>query len=157
MNSNRIQFILKKDPFTRKVFDGFAYPDYPAKIKKFPSLIIFNTDSILGPGEHWCACFFINYKFAEFFDPYGMSPDLYQFTPIIKQHSEKIYFNEKPVQGLTADTCGHHVLFFSLHRARNIPSKTIMNTLYSNDSLKNDKMVFNYLQRFGKIMGEIDS
>lgn len=157
MNSNRIQFVLKKDPYTRKIFDGFAYPDAPANIKQFPSLVIFNTDSITGPGEHWCICYFVNKRFAEFFDPYGMSPDLYKFTPIIEKHSKKIYFNEKPVQGLTAETCGHHVLFYALHRARGIPSISIMNKLYSNDPLQNDRMVFNYLQKYGQVIGEIDS
>lgn len=157
MNSTRIEFVLKKDPFTKKVFEGFAYPDFHKKLRKFPSLVIFNTDSVSGPGEHWCACFYLNKQFAEFFDPYGMSPDIYDFTPSIQRFSKKIYFNEKPVQGLTADTCGHHVLFFSLHRSRNISSKTIMNKFYSDDAAKNDKMVFNYLQRFGKVIGEIDT
>jgi hypothetical protein len=157
MNSVRIEFILKHDPVTKKVFKGFAYPDYSESFSKYPALLIFNTDSITGPGEHWCACYFINKKFAEFFDPYGLSPELYGFKPIIQKYSKTIYFNEKPVQGLLASTCGHHVLFYSLHRARGMSSRTIINKLYSDNPRKNDNMVFKYLQKFGSVFGEIQT
>ncbi len=157
MNSARIEFILKHDPATRRIFKGFAYPDYSDSFSKYPALLILNTDSVSGPGEHWCACYFVNKKYAEFFDPYGISPDIYGFTPIIKQHSNKIYFNEKPVQGFLASTCGHHVLFYALHRARNISSKKIINKYYSNDPNKNDNMVFKYLKKFGSVFSEIET
>jgi hypothetical protein len=156
MNSTRIEFILKHDPVTRKIFRGFAHPDYLKPFKKYPCLLILNTDSITGPGEHWCACYFLNKNYAEFFDPYGLSPDIYGFTPLIKKYSKKIHFNKTPVQGLLASTCGHHVLFYALHRTRGLSSRTILNKFYTNDPVKNDNMVFKYLQKFGRVFGEIE-
>lgn len=157
MNSIRIDYILKHDPIAKKVFRGFAYPDFMKPFKKYPTLLILNTDSINGPGEHWCACYFLNKKYAEFFDPYGLSPNIYGFTSLIKKQSKRIYFNEEPVQGLLSSTCGHHVLFYALHRVRGLSSKTIMKKFYTSDPDKNDNMVFKYLQKFGTVFSEIET
>lgn len=156
MNSKRIQHILTLDPYAKLVFSGFGYPDLPLLIKKFPALLILNTDKSTGPGEHWCVSFFRNNKYCEFFDPYGMSPDVYNFTERIFEHCSTIQYNKKQVQGLNQSTCGHHCIFFTLYRSRGIPCETILSNIYSNNIDSNDKLVYNFMKQFGSIMSRIE-
>jgi len=36
------------------------------------------------------------------------------------------HYNEKPMQGLTSDTCGDYCLFYLFHRARNIDMNRVI-------------------------------
>ena len=155
MNGARIYHILFSDPHTRTIFNGFGYPDWNINPKQFPALFIFNTDYSSGPGEHWCVGYFDSKSICEFFDPYGLSPEIYNLTPIIFNICDTIIYNKKQVQHLDAKTCGHHCLFYSLHRARNISHIDILSKLYTNNTNENDSMVYNFLKKFGNVMSHI--
>lgn len=148
MNAATIGHILQTDPYTRNFFRGFIFQNTrPIKIASFPSLVILNTDTIQGKGEHWCVAFFPNSKECEYFDSFGDSPELYSFSSKIV--AEKIRYNRKQVQGINQLTCGHHCIYFSVLRCRNIPFQDIVEKYYTDDLRKNDYKVFRYVASLG--------
>ena len=152
INGSVITHILKSDPYTSKWFQGYSTPDLPlpAIVRHKPALIVLNTDKSTGPGEHWCVVI-INKNECEFFDSYGQSPEYYDFDVRFYDLCNTIYYNEFQIQG-DLPTCGHHCLFFSFHRARGIPVKQIIQKYYSpTDLLKNDRMVFSFVQKINPI------
>ena len=73
MNSTQLAIILKKDKYTRAVFQG-VYPSdkLPTRVSSFPALFIANVDTSDKPGSHWGAFYFTKDKKGEFFDSYGL-------------------------------------------------------------------------------------
>jgi hypothetical protein len=156
MNGARISHILLSDPYAGHQFGGFGYPDFPIAVNKKPALFFLNTDFSFNPGEHWCVVYFVD-DVCEFFDPYGLGPEHYNLDTLIDGHCLTRVNNQKRVQGFDEKTCGHHCLFFSLHRCRGISFHEIMTKHYSSDVDENDKLVFDFMKRFGRIMSEIQN
>ena len=152
MNGAVISHILSTNPGTKKWFCGFSSPDIPLPdIEKYPSLIILNTDKANGPGEHWCVVIIFNKNYCEFFDSYGRPPCKYNLEEPILKHVNQITYNPKRVQG-NAPTCGHHCLFFALHRASGKTLSEIMYNLYTECLKINDNIVYSFVQNsYGKI------
>jgi hypothetical protein len=145
--------ILSNDFFTKQIFDGFWFPDLPTTpIRKDPALIIVNTDESTGPGEHWCAIFIDqNKNICEYFDPLGQPPinKLYEysFLPHLNKYSLSVDFNSVPVQSPTANTCGHHCIYFSCLKAQNYSFKFIIDGMYSRNTQRNDAKVLKFVRK----------
>ena len=56
MDTIQLTLILRKDKFTRGVFQG-VYPSdkLPASVSQYPALYIANLDTSDKPGSHWVA------------------------------------------------------------------------------------------------------
>ena len=78
INSTQLAIILKKDKYTRAVFQG-VYPSdkLPTRVSSFPALFIANVDTSDKPGSHWVAFYFTKDRKGEFFDSYGLPPSNY--------------------------------------------------------------------------------
>ena len=59
MDTTQLTLILRKDKFTRGVFQG-VYPSdlLPASVSHYPALFIANVDTSDKPGSHWVAFYF---------------------------------------------------------------------------------------------------
>ena len=75
MNSTQLANIMKKDNYTRAVFQR-VYPSdkLPAWVSSFPALFVANVDTSDKPGSHWVAFHFTEDQKGEFFDSYGLPP-----------------------------------------------------------------------------------
>jgi len=157
MNGSVINHILSTNTHTNKWYNGFSSPDIPLpNIKKYPSLVILNTDTTDGPGEHWCVLIIYNRNKSEFFDSYGQSPSFYHFDKPIFEQVNNIQFNNVRVQG-SYPTCGHHCLFFSILRAAGHSMKNILLNKYSNHLLNNDQLVYNFIKNsYGNLYAQFD-
>lgn len=145
MNAKVIRSILRQDPYSRNLFQGFSTPDLPLPIKKTPAVIILNTDTSDGPGQHWCTVIFDGSDICEFFDPLGLSPEHYGLHKPIMKRAEGILFNTVAVQHPLSLTCGHHCIFYVLKRSRGLSHSDVLQ-LYDYDNLrKNDSMVFRFV------------
>jgi len=153
MKGKTINDILSNDIFTKQIFDGFWFPDLPiTPVTKNPALIIVNTDESTGPGEHWCAIYIDKEKkVCEYFDPLGQAPenlmDGYSFLPHLYAYSHFVDFNRKPVQSLTASTCGHHCIYFGSLKAKNFSLRFIIDNIYSNNTFENDAKVISFVKK----------
>lgn len=146
MNAATINAMINSDPPMRTVFHGFSTPDLPLPdIEHFPALIILNTDTSDGPGQHWCVAFLTSPQHCDFFDPLGQPPNAYHFHHALLHQCSTIQFNTFPVQGRDSSTCGHHCIFFAFHRSRNMSWENILN-LYSQTGFQlNDHMVNTFI------------
>ena len=144
-----IKHILSTNPHTRKWFHychGFSSPDLDIPIiHHYPALIVLNSDDSNGPGEHWCILIIWNPSESEFFDPYGLPLNFYNFDEAVFKVVKNVTCNTKCVQGIQP-TCGHHCIFFSINRAAGHSMQFIVKKLYSDSLRKNDIMVYNYIR-----------
>ena len=83
---------------------------------------------------------------SEFFDSHGLPPDTYDMDGYLLQ--DNTYYNEKPLQGLTSDTCGDYCLFYLFHRARNVNLNTIQAKFRRHDSQWNDAQVATFVYTY---------
>ena len=90
MNTIQLTLILRKDKFTRGVFQG-VYPSdkLPASVSQYPALYIANVDTSDKPGSHWVAFYFTKEQEGEFFDSYGAPSSKYSgtFTTFLNNNS----------------------------------------------------------------------
>ena len=70
MNTIQLTRILRKDKYTRGVFQG-VYPSdkLPTSISSYPALFIANVDTSEKPGSHWVAFYFTENRKGAFFIP----------------------------------------------------------------------------------------
>ena len=90
MDTIQLIVILRKDKFTRGVFQG-VYPSdkLPASVSQNPALYIANVDTSDKPGSHLVAFNFTKEQEGEFFDSYGAPPSKYSgaFTTSLNKNS----------------------------------------------------------------------
>lgn len=162
MESGVLENILSSDDFAKKWFSGFAHPDTCSQIfanntkKSTPRFYVLNTDKSFGAGEHWCLVFFFPPSNCEFFDPLGFHPGVYGFDVPLLEQASLITFNNVRVQSLVSSTCGHHCIYYSLKRCRNIGPGDIIRTYDPTNFAANDEMVFKFVwANFGPISAKI--
>ena len=98
MDTVQLTLILRKDRFTRGVFQG-VYPSdkLPNSVSSYPALFIANVDASDKPGSRWAAFYFTKDREGEFFDSHGLPPSNYTgtFTRFLKNNSNGWKFNSK--------------------------------------------------------------
>jgi len=135
MNTVQVTLILRKDSYTRGVFQGvFPSDKLPRCISSYPALFIANVDTSNKPGSHWAAFYFPKNSEGEFFDSYRLPPSSYTgtFSSVLKNNSTNWTFNSVTLQSVDPKVCGHYCLYFSLFRCRHISMSTIVHRFFTN-------------------------
>ena len=149
MDTTQLTLILRKDKFTRGVFQG-VYPSdlLPASVSHYPALFIANVDTSDKPGSHWVAFYFTKEQEGEFFDSYGSPPSKYSgtFTAFLNNNSNQWTFNTVTLQSIYSKVCGHYCLYFALYRSRHISMSAIVHRFSKNTS-KNDSLVKRFIEK----------
>ena len=149
MNSTQLAIILKKDKYTRAVFQG-VYPSdkLPTRVSSFPALFIANVDTSDRPGSHWVAFYFTKDRKGEFFDSYGLPPSNYAgtFSLFLNNNSNGWSFNSVTLQSINSKVCGHYCLYYALFRCRNIGISTIVHR-FSKNKQRNDFLVQRFIEK----------
>ena len=150
MNTTQLTIILKKDKYTRAVFQ-VVYPsdELPATVASFPALFIANVDTSEKPGSHWVAFYFTKDQKGEIFDSYGLPPSNYTgtFSAFLNNNSNDWSFNSVPLQSINSKVCGHYCLYYALFRCRNIGMSTIVHR-FSKNKQRNDFLVKRFLEKY---------
>lgn len=158
MNDKRIDFMLNADQFTAPLWKGFLAPDIwltGIASKPFPHLYIVNNAPTYTGGEHWCVLF-VHEQFCEFFDSFGRSPIENGVLKAFLRHCKKVKYNDCQYQAISANTCGHHCIFFAMQRARGFSCHEIKQMYDKVNFAQNDDMVFNFIvKHFGVFMARI--
>ena len=153
MDTTQLTLILRKDKFTRGVFQG-VYPSdlLPASVSHYPALFIANVDTIDNPGSHWVAFHFTEEQEGEFLDSYGSPPSKYSgtITTFLNNNSNQWTFNTVTLQNIYLKVCRHYCLYFALHRSRQIGMRTIVHRFSINTS-KNDSLVKQFIEKHFRI------
>ena len=149
MDTIQLTLILRKDKFTRGVFQG-VYPSdkLPASVSQYPALYIANVDTSDKPGSHWVAFYFTKEQEGEFFDSYGAPPSKYSgtFTTFLNNNSNQWIFNTVTFQSIYSKVCGHYCLYFAFYRSRQI-SMSAIGHRFSKNTRKNDSLVKRFIEK----------
>ena len=160
MDTIQLTLVLRKDRYTRGVFQG-VYPSdkLPTSVSSYPALFVANVDTSKKPGSHWVTFYFSKEREGEFFDSYGLPPTSYTgtFTRFLKNNSCSWTFNTLTLQSINSKVCGHYCLYFALFRCRGVSMKTIVNRFSSNKS-RNDFLVKRFIEKhFPPVFKKYDS
>lgn len=123
------------------VFPSDKIPD----IRKFPCALVLNTDKHDEKGSHWLAVYIQDQRTLEFFDSFGLPPDVYgeDITRFIKRYC-RIQWNKIPLQSLTSNVCGQYCIYFIVKRSQGHCMKSIIHLL---SKKKNDFRVFQFVKK----------
>ena len=149
MDTIQLTIILRKDRYTRGVFQGVYSSDkLPTSVPSYPALFIANVDTSDKPGTHWVAFYFTEEREGEFFDSYGLPPSNYTgtFSSFLNNNSNGWKFNSKTLQSIDLKECGHYCRYFALFRSRQVNMSTIVNRFSSNKS-RNDFLVQRFIEK----------
>ena len=149
MDTVQLTLILRKDKYTRGVFQG-VYPSdkLPISVSSYPALFIANVDTSDKPGSHWIVFYFTKDREGEFFDSYGLPPSNYSrtFTSFLNNNSDSWIFNTVTLQSVNSKVCGHYCLYFALFRSRQVNMSKIVHRFSSNKS-RNDFLVKRFIEK----------
>ncbi len=151
--NNTMLYLRVKDKITcRTHFLGVLPSDQLPKkpIRILPSACIINTHPARLPGEHWIAVYLTQDGPTCFFDSFGNPPNSHRFPTTINNflaaNDADVLYSNGRVQDYSSDTCGQHCVFFLYHLARGYDYNHVMK-LYTDDYIKNDKMVSLFVKR----------
>jgi hypothetical protein len=115
----------------------------PEKFQK-PSALVVNTDSSNQPGKHWVAIFINSDCSVEYFDSYGLKPQVSAISKFLLKFKNCRY-NKKPIQGLFSSVCGHYCIFFLIQRWNKVPMEDILNSFSSGNREENDEYITDWV------------
>ena len=81
MDTHQLRKVLEQDKLTKKILKGvFASDQLNFTQKKYPFLLIVNSDPASLPGTHWLALYLSSKQGGEFYDSYGNDISSYSKT-----------------------------------------------------------------------------
>lgn len=149
MDTIQLTLILRKDKYTRGVFQGIYPSDkLPASVSSYPALFIANVDTSDKPGSHWIAFYFTKDHEGEIFESYGLPPSNYSrtFTGFLNNNSNSWIFNTVTLQSVNSKVCGHYCLYLALFRSRQVSMSTIVHR-FSSNKRRNDFLVKRFIEK----------
>jgi hypothetical protein len=142
MDNQTIETLLKKNPLTKKYFQG-VYPCdkvgnnyYPTKKKKM-QLFIVNLDPSYKSGSHWVALLLKEKGKNVYFDSYGLPPNNKYFKKLLKNN---YVYSRKKVQHPLSTTCGQWCMYFVWEKSKDKNLKQMLK-FFGKDFLANDHIV----------------
>ena len=147
MYTEELVELLKKNPFSRKIFCGVLPIDKlpMKKINKVCAFIVNTHESNL-PSEHWFAIFVPKIGPIEYFDSYGLHPYHREINKFIKVNKRKFIYNNLKIQHNNSINCGKFALFYIYFRARGYSMKQYLKFFNKKQLQYNDKFL-NYLYK----------
>lgn len=127
MNSSQISQILTKNPYTKTKFLACTACDQIPFGKKFPYLVVVNTDTARNTGRHWVLIFVESVKKAEYFDSFGQAPNP-QISQYL-QNFEKVFYSKQCVQKDWSEACGIFCILYAIQRCRGQKPQKIVSSL----------------------------
>ena len=112
MNTEEIKAVFSGE----KKFKGvFAADSIPLEITR--GGIIVNTDKRSEPGENWVAIYYNGDGSCEYWDGFGLPPIVPEIIlHITRTAPDGCYFNSRPVQEMTSDSCGPYCITYLTYK-----------------------------------------
>ena len=129
MNTKEIDTTLKTYPGTQHVFKGVYARNRLPRHLNVPSALVGNTDPDNLPGTHWVAIYIDANGRGEYYDPIGRPPFLEAYVNFMDKHCISWTHNTTRVQEEGSTVCGHHCIFYIVHRCLGHPMEDIVRNL----------------------------
>jgi len=142
MNTEEIDRILRRQ--CARHFDGVLSVD---NLPDRPRLLVCNTDPSYRPGRHWVAICVKDGR-GEYFDSFGRRPSA-EFERYMNRHSRYWTFNDKQLQSVVSQFCGHYSICYCLYRSSGIDMRKIVCS-FTSDTALNDVLVHALVCRIRK-------
>ena len=138
MNTLQLEWILRRDPYAKRVFRKVCALDQLEAPLLTPSAYVINSDPSSKSGEHWVAVYFPSRGKAVYFDSYGLHPSVLGLKSYLDTCAGKNWiYNKKLLQAFLSDVCGAYCVYFIIFSARGYSLAQIQShfsgNLYSND------------------------
>jgi len=130
MNTEEIDRILRRQR-TRDFDSVFSVDTLPDR----PSLLVCNTDPSYRPGRDWVAICVKDGR-GEYFDLFGRRPSA-EFERYMNRHCRYWTFNDKQLQSVVSQFCGHYCICYCLYRSSGIDMRKIVYSFTSDTALNN--------------------
>ena len=91
MNTIQIEHSLKKDPFTKTIFEKACAKNQLIRVD-YPSAYVINSHPSSKPKEHWIAVYFDKHGKGEYFDSYGLHPSMNGVLPLLWNVTQTVGF-----------------------------------------------------------------
>ncbi|KAJ8049271.1 hypothetical protein HOLleu_01951 [Holothuria leucospilota] len=155
MDTNQIAHALLSDNFTKTSFQGVFPSDTLRELQpNYPCSLVINLDPSHLPGSHWVAVFISKEGHGEYFDSYGLPPSTVSaISTFMNRVCIQHCYNEKTLQSLFSDVCGHYVIFYLLHKNRGCKMETIKSWFSSKPDV-NDRMVYEFISKYFPCIAE---
>ena len=119
-----------------------------------PSCLIVNTDPSDQPGAHWLAIYVDKDGVIDYFDSYGIPPQVENMKNCLERHGSIVNINDTIVQSYMSAACGPHCIYFLILRCRGFPMQTITNML-SDSPFINDSFVTAYVNKHCNLNSQV--
>ena len=86
---------------------------------RYASAYVAITDAGSQPGTHWLAFYHESHTSPEFFDSYGMHPNVYRLPQ--SPYPKTLDINSTPIQSLHSSDCGQYCIIYLNQNSRGIP------------------------------------
>lgn len=141
MDSIEIARAMNAHIKTVRSFKGvFASDKLPRRILEKPSCLIVNTDPANKPGTHWVAIYIPPRGPYEYFDSFGLKPQVKNIKNFILKNSKNYTSNSKQLQSIFSMACGNYCCEYLLHRCQGKTMKQFLKK-YVNEPTKNDAII----------------
>jgi len=141
-NKEEIDRILRQQ--CARDFDGvFSVDTLPDR----PRLVFCNTDPSYRRGCHWVAICAIDGR-GEYFESFGRRPRT-DFERYMNRHCRYRTFNDKQLQSVVSQFCGHYCICCFLYRSSGIDMRKIVCS-FTSDTALNDVLVHALVCRIRK-------
>lgn len=129
MNTNQVNRVLERSPFTRRTYVGcFAADKIPSSTyrHKYPYQMVVNMDTSRCFGSHWVAINVCSPTQVEYYDSLGdwppPSPHIHRFL----QRFPQCVRNRRQWQSERSCACGKHAIYFLQQRCKGTTFAEIM-------------------------------
>ena len=146
MNTKEISDDLNRDRECSKMVYGVYPSDKIPNLWSLPALIVCNTDTSSKRGEHWLVLYVDNNRRGEYFDSFGRCP-LENFKIILNENCAEWIWNERYIQSVISNFCGHYCIVYCLYRSRGLDVRKIVR-MFTKDTGLNDSIVNNFVCKF---------
>jgi hypothetical protein len=159
MDTLQIENLLRADCRLSTSFEGvFASDQLPSFCESScPAALVMNLDPSSRGGSHW-VCIYVDGKTrcGEYFDSYGMRPPVEDFVKFLDRNCARWTYNDRELQSLDTDVCGHYCIWFLSERARGRSMDEIVAGFSPSNTARNDAAVRKRVEtRFGRIADDV--
>lgn len=154
MNTFQLEFLLKSNAVTRKVFCGvYAADELPPRSQIKKPILIVNTDPKSSPGEHWLVIY-INKREIEIFDSSGSLRN--RKNKYIKKYLKTnfpgtlIKYNTGCIQAFSSNICGIYCLVYAYFKAVKRSFEDFLKLFNPSNLESNDAKVIQMFKKYYK-------
>lgn len=125
---------------TKQIFKGVFPCDKLPKtsLRKKPACFIINTDPSFKSGTHWVAVYFSKHGRAEYFDSFGLKPQVKSILKFLSTNSSGYVYNEIQLQNILSIACGKYCCEYLFHRCSGKSRALFFKKYSTSDTIKNE-------------------